>query len=174
MIQQFKDFEVGEQTYRAYRLSAFEQFSVVKIFAPVLSSVVASLENIPAEDFTDLKEAGSEIKGLLKDANKYIEPFIEALSKLDDEKLFDVCRKCLFKVKVRNSGGTGWSDVLADNGKFMFEELEYDLYAIGSILFEVIKFNLKGFTAALPSSLKDRASSLSERALHISPTAKIS
>ena len=144
------EFQVGQDHYRARRMTAFQQFHVARRLAPVISELLttgSALAELAAAG-TQEGEAPPEV-----DATKLIVPFADALSRVSDADCNYVLGACLAMVQ-RQQGGNGsgpavWSDVWNDRAKkIMFEDVDV-LTPMMEIVVQVLQDNLTGFFGAV-------------------------
>ncbi|KAF5035737.1 hypothetical protein DSECCO2_582450 [anaerobic digester metagenome] len=123
------EFAIKDVRYRASVMDAFTQLHVVRRLAPVLGTM-APLVGKDAERDQDVL-----LKGLA-----------DCVAGLKDEDVEYILNACLDAAERRNQGG-GWAPVRKD-GATMFP---VGAAALLLIAFHVIRHNLSGFFADLPS-----------------------
>ena len=126
------DFTVNGQEYRAGKISAREQFHIVRRLAPVLSEAApmaqkGGLEALPA--------------------------LANALAAMPDESADYVLFGLLRAVQRKEPQGMGWSAVCVGDS-VMFADVQDDMATMLQLAWHSLKHNLAGFFAALPSDLK--------------------
>jgi hypothetical protein len=128
-----KTVTVAGRDYTVGRLSAMQQFHVVRRLAAVLAGV----DN--AQELHATLRAGAEGLDLLP-------ALARGVAALDDAQAEFVVLTCLGVVQRQQAGG-GWAGVVA-GGRLMFEDM--DLPAMLTLVGHVLAENLGGFFAALP------------------------
>lgn len=132
-------FNVGEHSYRCSRINAVDQFHMMRRLAPIMSSVT----NLsPSEVMSG--DAGRE--ELLDTISS--EDFLKAIAGIENKDYDFIFSKCLGSVSRQVVEGS-YSPILSQNGGFMYEDLKYDLHALGLIIFNVLKFNFSDFFKGL-------------------------
>lgn len=144
--------EVGGVGYRIERLDAMKQFHVARRIAPVLPALVAALPSEPPPN-PEAAAEGEAPKGLPAVTDEFfaaLGPLTEAVAKMPDEDANFIISTCLGVCLRANKHGTGWSPVMAPNGRLMFQDIE--LPQMLQLTWAVIEENLGGFFAAMPST----------------------
>lgn len=126
------DFEVMGVTYRCSKLSANEQWHIVRRLLPVISQIAP---------VAGKSEAGAEALPLIADA-------LARLSNSDDEYVRFGLLSC---VKRKQEQGLGWAAVSTGH-QLMFEDI--DMAIMLQLCAKAFMHNLSGFFAALPSDLQ--------------------
>jgi hypothetical protein len=133
--------EVYGNTYQFGKLSAMEQFHVMRRLASVSSGL--------GEGVMRLKNSGGAVE-LLKDGSKamgVVAPLLEAIGRMSNEDSEYVINTCL-KV-VRRQQGPAWSQVQASPGVLMFPDI--GMTAMVALVWRTLEFNLGGFFSELLS-----------------------
>ena len=122
------EFKVGDHTYRAGRLSTFDQMNLAADFRDCLSGLAYLKKGRPAK-VTDEQYA------------KTVEFIVTGgMSGLAAERRQRVINLCLSKVKRRAAGkGIGWSDVVSAEGDLMFQDV--GLGPLIAIMYRVFEHN---------------------------------
>jgi hypothetical protein len=140
------EYEVAGQTYRATRkLDAFKQFAVSRRMAPLLAIMGAEVVALARAPKAPEADRTVRFVGLFP-------AVAEALSKMTDDDCNYILHNCLSvvqrRVKLDNSGGVGWQDVIAKGGVLMFAD-DIDMDVMLRIVFPVLQENLQGFLKGL-------------------------
>jgi hypothetical protein len=122
------EFEIKSQTYRAGKLSAFQQFHVSRRLAPLLASLGGSLDEMRADPLS------------------LFAPIAQGIASLPDADADFVLNTCLGT--VQRAQGQAWARVMAPGGGLMFEDIGMPemLQIVGRVLME----NFADFFADLP------------------------
>lgn len=127
------EFEIGGHQYRTGRLSARQQFHVVRRFGTVAGALGSILEHLKSPKQTSLAK---------------LEPLLKAIGDMPDEDVDYIITNCLAVVQTYR--GNAWHRVQALSGEMMYSDIE--LQHMLQIVFEVMKANLSSFFSALPSA----------------------
>jgi hypothetical protein len=134
---------INDIRYMTGRMNAFDQLHVARRIAPVLTglgSVMASLMG-----------GGNQINGTVPGGGEDVSnvsfytslgPLSEAVSKMSDQDVNYVIRKCLSAVRKYN--GERWVPVLSTSGELMFEN-EMDMSVLLQLTMEVLSENIGPF-----------------------------
>lgn len=137
------DFEVNQTQYRAGKLNCFQQLLVARKLAPLLKG----LGNIDMDSLN------------VKTAVKQMGPFLDAISELPEQDVKQVIKTCLGATTRRS--GDRYTAVQTLSGELMFDDL--GMSEVILICFYVIRANMAGFTAGLPSNLTATLSKMGEQ-----------
>lgn len=152
------DLDLNGIRFRTGKLSAFEQFHIMRRLAPLLSGLGQSFAQLPArapEAAPTITEPGlvePEAAGALTEVPENavedeaaiwqaLGPVADALSKMSDEDTEYVIRSCLNKAQKHN--GSNWARVMVGT-RMMFED-EIDLGIMMQLTVETIRENLQSF-----------------------------
>lgn len=133
------ELEINNVKYRTGKLTAMEQFHVMRRLAPLLSGLGESLAKLPVPNGNDTAPEDSELWTA-------IGPVADVLAKMSDNDTEYVLKHCLAKVTRFN--GQGWGQIMA-GGNIMFED-EIDLSAMMQLTISTIQENLASFFPAAP------------------------
>jgi len=136
------EIEIGGNLYRLGQLSAREQFHVVRRLAPVIGGLVPAMQD---------KSVGAE------NLVEALGPIADAIAHMSDEDA-DRCIFGLLRAVIRKQPkGAGWSPITTPGGgtQIMFDDITMEHML--RLAWEVLKHNLSGFFAALPSTSPDEA-----------------
>ena len=136
--------EVYGSTYQFGKLSAMEQFHVMRRLASVSSGL--------GEGISRLQQAGGA-KALLADggaALDVVSPLLRAIGSMSNEDSEYVINTCL-KVVRRRQGEVAWAQVQSSPGVLMFPDI--GMTAMIALVWRVLEFNLGGFFSELLSAL---------------------
>lgn len=139
----YREFALGDKTYRAKSLDAFKQLHIARRLAPVVNGLLDAWKSggLPAQPTAD------EVWEALP---KMLEPFGRAVSTLPDEDVDYVILTCLRAVSISQGGGAAWSPVVSPNGRLQFEDMP--LAEMLQIVWNVIGADLGNFSSALAST----------------------
>lgn len=121
------DVDIDGKIYRVGKMSARDQFHVMRRIAPLLAGLSEALGS---------SNGGSD--GLLS----AIGPVTEALAKMSDSDTNYVLDKCLGVCLRKTDQGT-WAKVMASNGEPMFSDM--DVATLLNLTREVLQENLSSF-----------------------------
>lgn len=127
------DFEVNGINYRAGKLNCFQQLTVVRKLAPLLKGVGG----------IDLDSFG------VANAAQQIGPLLDTLAELPEADVRLIIKTCLGVVSRQS--GDRFVVVQTQSGELMFDDL--GMTEVILICFNVIKANMTGFFAGLPSNM---------------------
>lgn len=127
----YKEFPVGERTYRCAKLGAFSQFHVSRRLAPLFAGAAAA----------DGEDLLSRLRGA-----------VQALSEMSEENANYVLFNCLSVVQVKLDGDKGWSAIYSASANRMMDDT-IDMMQMLQIVGEVLVDSLGNFTSALPPGL---------------------
>ena len=143
------EFDSSGKTYRAGRLSAFQQLHVSRRIAPLLPPLIPVFMQIAGS----LQGGGNAMAVLGR--TELLQPFTDSLAQLPDDAAEYVVATCLSVVQRQQE--TGWAPVWNAGAKrAMFDDLN-DIGALLPIVVRVIQENLGTFTAALRISQPTQA-----------------
>jgi hypothetical protein len=153
------EIEIGQTRYRVNRMNVFDQAHVARKVAPIVFSMgrgyAAALSKIPERtpqpppEYTDgnggngVTEADFEQPDQQEIAEQNeilfetLGPIADVLSKMSDEDVDYVLKKCL--TVCQKYTGTGWAPLMR-NGNLMFDDL--DLATLMQLTMEVVQDNL--------------------------------
>ncbi len=124
------EFAVQDRKYRSGKLSAIEQFHIVRRIAPVIKEIGHVF-----------KEKGQKV-----DPMEIFGPVADALSRMSDQDSEYVLKTCLKVCQVEQGGR--WVPLCTSTGAIMFDDLQ--LAEMIQIAWSVLQENLANFTDALP------------------------
>lgn len=111
-----KEVQVGGNLYRLGSLKCFDQLHVARRIAPIIVSLADVESDVSLSELaTAIQKKDSEESAL-----KVMKPVVEALSRMSDEDVEYVVRKCLKNCHRKQD--TGWARVMSGSN-FMFSDL---------------------------------------------------
>lgn len=137
------ELEINKIRYITGRLTAFEQFHIMRRLAPLLSGLGESLAKLPT---TAPNENGAAADVSDEDVWNAIGPVANVLSKMSDADTDYVLKHCLSKITRFN--GQNWVPIMAQ-GNLMFEDI--DLSAMMNLTISTVQENLASFFPAAPA-----------------------
>jgi hypothetical protein len=136
------DVEIAGINFRIGKLSAFQQFHIVRRIAPLLSGLGETFARAPAPaaegEAVPAEESNPELWSALG-------PVADALAKMTDADTEYVLKLCLGVCQRQQDGGL-WSRVVGPSGQTMFDDI--DLGVMMQLVFAVVQENLSGFFSA--------------------------
>lgn len=126
------DFEVNNHRYRAGKLNCFQQLTIARKISPIVGSI-----------------ANLNMPGIKSGESSSIMPMFEAFAALpehDVKTVTDICLRAASRIendKLR--------PLMTSTGELMYED--FGMTEMLMICFNVVKANMEGFTAGLPSNL---------------------
>lgn len=133
------DFTIGEHHYQAERVPALQQFHITRRLAPLVGQVVPVLNA--------LKDKGAE-SGMAA-----IEPMAAALATMSDADANYVLFGLLRYAKRVMPGGLGLAPVVVGE---QINHMDITMLQMVQIAWQVLRYNMADFMAALPSDLRDK------------------
>lgn len=143
------DFDLNGVSYRAGKLTPFQQFNIVRKLAPILVSVAEKAE-------------GNLLAGLIgagrgaddkPDMTKLLTPVLQGIADLEEADANMVLNGCLRVVSRQQ--GPGYAPVLAQGtGAMMFDDI--DLPIMLQLVWKVLEHNLSGFFQDVPQSSSEQ------------------
>ncbi|HDR2590577.1 TPA: hypothetical protein QCI16_004460 [Enterobacter ludwigii] len=153
------EFQIKGHSYRAEKLSVFDQLKVSRKLLPVLASVLSDLGSIrallPAEMFlagTDNpeQEGGAQprinLDAISPALEKMLPRIADVLSGLSEEDTNAIIHPCLAVVSRQHM--KGWTPVFT-SGLLMFDDV--DLFTMLGLVARVVADSLGNFLPALPT-----------------------
>ncbi len=137
--------EVYGKTYQFGKLSAMEQFHVMRRLAAVSSGL--------GEGISKLQAAGGAAAILSRDPSQIVSvvsPLMTAIGKMSNEDSEYVINTCM-KVVQRKEGDVAWTPVQSSPGHLMYADI--GLTAMVALVWRTLEFNLGGFFSELLSAL---------------------
>lgn len=147
-------FEIDGRQYRAGRLSARQQFHVMRRLSPLVEAVAPAVRDA----FKTLDVAKPDIKAAaaLIDIPQIVGGLTHMLGTIPDAEFDYVIDTCLSVIERQQQGG-GWARILDPRTKrVMFDDLD-ELAVQTRMVWEVLSGNLTTFFAALPRPSSDAA-----------------
>ena len=139
------EFQVNGQEYRAGKLTAMQQFHIVRKLAPIIGK---------AAPVFDAVRGGDEIHAL--------PALADALAAVPNADAEFVLYGLLAAVKRKEPHGTGYAPVCVGES-IMYADVAEDMAVMMQLAWHALKHNLAGFFAALPSDLKDKLQKAKEQ-----------
>lgn len=145
-----KEFEIGEHTYRAEKMNAFDQLDLARKLLPV----VAATSDILVKVFRAM--AGGE-QQTAKDAlqklveqrvETILEPITRTLSAMPQDDARFITNLCLSRVKRKVPPDDMWQPVLPRAGSLQFDDI--DMTVVLQIVWQVVEQNVLSFSFARP------------------------
>lgn len=138
------ELEVAGQQYRTGRLTAFEQFNVVRRIAPVLSGLGESVAKVPQQQ--NGEERSAEVEANVWQA---LGPVADALSNMPDDHVNYVLKLCLSKCHRLDEHSNTWARITTPGGDLTYQDI--DVSVMMQLVFSIIQENLQTFfNAPLP------------------------
>jgi hypothetical protein len=113
-MSQERQFEVDGRTYRAGRISTFDQMHVASEWREVLMGLSLVKKNRPPDLSDELYRDGINVV------------FTGGLARVDPASRENIAKLLLSRVKVQGRGGAegiGWFSVLAADGSFAYDDI---------------------------------------------------
>jgi len=140
-------FTIKEHEYSAGKISAKQQFHIVRRLLPFFEGFVQ----------------GGNVNTESMDVS--LGAFLKVAGTMPDEPLDYIIDNCISVVKRKD--GNVWAAISTQlwNGKSALQYEDIDMTALLMIVFNVIKRNLSGFFDALPSDLQEKFKGAAELTL---------
>ncbi len=132
---------IGGHNYRFGKIDARTQFHIVRRLAPTIAGLMTMA------DLVGEGEASPSPGDLLTK----IEPFLQAIGAMSDTDANYILDHCLAVAQRGVEGDRGWSPVMAQGGRLMFEDI--DIGVMMQLAFEAARENLEGFFGVMASAL---------------------
>lgn len=127
--------------YRIGKLSAMQQFHVLRRLAPLLKGFVEVFRDAVSQG-----KSGADLASLIRSGElnplSAVEPIVEAISSMSDVDGEYVLNACLAVCARQVEGGRGWAP-LRNSGGMMFADI--DLQTMMTLTWKVLESNLAGF-----------------------------
>jgi hypothetical protein len=131
------EFELGGQTYRAGKLSAFKQFHVSRRIAPIIPTLIPVFVKIAKDG-----GATEDLNGLAE----VMTPFADGIANMTDETSEYVLSTCLSVIQRKHANG--WASVWNVQGNScMFDDM--DLGVLIQLVVRVVQDSLGPFISGL-------------------------
>jgi hypothetical protein len=151
------DIEIGGASYRIGAPDVFAQFHIARRLAPVMAALAGAFSAFEAGS-AEKAEGEAEVASLIAEAARpgagvfaALEPLANALSQMSDADADYVVKTCLKSCQRANGKDLGYVNVVAPNGRMMFEDI--DMPTMLRLVWAVIEGNLTGFFGGSPSIL---------------------
>jgi len=131
------EFEINGESYRAAKLSVFDQLKVSRKLLPVLAGLFS--------DFEKLKEAAGKASLLLDSIETVLPKIAQVAADMSDEDVNAVLHPCL--AVVSRQTGKNWAPVFR-SGELMFDDI--DLMSMLQIAGRVVGDSLGNFLPVRP------------------------
>ncbi|OON35601.1 hypothetical protein BTJ39_22255 [Izhakiella australiensis] len=132
------EFEINGNTYRASKLSVFDQLKVSRKLLPLMAGMMADFNGV-----RDVSQGGNIYEAL----EKVLPKVADALADMSDEDTRAIINPCLSVVARQN--GNVWSPVFT-SGELMFDDI--NLMHMLQIVGRVVGDSLGNFLPAPPDS----------------------
>ncbi len=132
---------IGSTVYLIGRLNAFDQLKIARRIAPLAAEIMAFYAG---QDIKPTLEGGKPTLPA-ETVSDIFRRLAMGLTCLSDEDCDEVSKMCLSVVRRKTDNGAA---AVMVNGQIISQDI--DLGTLISLIVEVIKENLKGFTFALP------------------------
>lgn len=150
-------FEIGNDEFQARKLDAFDQLKIVKRLVAPLTKMLSGdmFKAFRERDEAQEGEPGDEGEPSDEGTSQFFQAFASAAAAIPDADLEFIIKKCCSAVERKHEGV--WAPILITglSGQpdiFAFPDLQKDPGKLLRISYEVIRENLTGFFAALPSN----------------------
>jgi len=138
-----REVEYAGNKYEVGRLTAMNQGHILRRLAPFLAGFAGPLRELYLESPENPTEENKKER-IDKIFSLILPPLAQELQKMDNATFEYIVFSCMDAVK-RSSGG-GWAAVrIPGVNKFMFEDMEYDLFTDVMLAVDVIRDNLSRF-----------------------------
>ena len=137
--------EVYGNTYRFSKISAMEQFHVVRRLTAVSSSLGEGIIRMQKAG-----GAGQVLNAENPDIIGVVTPLLKAIGEMSNEDSEYVINTCL-KAVARKQGDVAWAQVQASPGVLMFPDIK--LPVMLALVWRTLEFNIGGFFSELLSVL---------------------
>ena len=145
------EFTHGGNTYRAGKLTAFQQLHVSRRIAPLLPPLIPIFVQIAR----DQKDAGTKGLANLDTLSSLFQPFADALASMKDADAEYVIGTCLSVVQ-RNTVGTTWVLVWNERAKAaMFDDLNQNAADLWVLVMKVLQDSLGPFIQGILTSQQE-------------------
>lgn len=139
-------FEVGGEKYMAGKMTAFQQFHVLRKLGPVIAKIGPTFMMVPPT-VTENAEGGATVapSTTLLDSIQTMGPVLEALSEMSESDCDYVLQRCLSVTKRWQDAAKSWVSVWNERAaRLQFEDI--DLSSMMKIAIFVLGDSLAGFS----------------------------